>query len=172
MWCNDKIGLNWQHIKISILLKNPKILKKLGTKLSNFHFALTQGTWPLDQSLDATAKRQKEKFILIRLRSWYVAISQSYHSITWILYSAVYGGPSSSSLGSSLSVQSMCSTILQSSSNFSCRFLNPNYFFPIWILIVLTSRNNLKKHSVEIILMISKFLQILGLQPRRVFLDH
>ena len=39
-------------------------------------------------------------------------------------------------------------------SNFSCMFLNPNIFFPIWILIVLiyyiweTPRNKLKKHSV------------------------
>ena len=38
--------------------------------------------------------------------------------------------------------------------NFSCMFLNPNIFFPIWILIVLmyqiweTSRNKLRKHSV------------------------
>ena len=39
-------------------------------------------------------------------------------------------------------------------SKFSCRFLNPNNFFPIWIIIVLffdiweTSRNKLKKHFV------------------------
>ena len=62
-------------------------------------------------------------------------------------------------------------------------FLNPNDFIPIWILIVLiymiweTSRNKLKKHSVtkncsdlslfgQIVLVISKFLQILGLKPR------
>ena len=59
-------------------------------------------------------------------------------------------------------------------------FLNPNNFFPIWILIVLiyyiweTSRDKLKKHSVtkncsdlslfeQIVLVISKILQILGL---------
>ena len=40
-------------------------------------------------------------------------------------------------------------------SNFSGMFLNSNYFFPIWILLVLmhliweTSRNKLKKHSVS-----------------------
>ena len=41
-------------------------------------------------------------------------------------------------------------------SNFSCSFLNPNYFFPIW------------KHSV------SNILRILTLQPwiSNVFLDH
>ena len=39
-------------------------------------------------------------------------------------------------------------------SNFSCMFLNPNIFLPIWIIIVLIyyiweiSRNKLKKHSV------------------------
>ena len=39
-------------------------------------------------------------------------------------------------------------------SNFSCIFLNPNTFFPIWNLIILiyyiweTSRNKLQKHSV------------------------
>jgi len=76
-------------------------------------------------------------------------------------------------------------------SNFSCMFLNPNNFFPIWIVIILiyyiweTSRNKLKKHSVtkncselslfeQIVPVISKFLQILGLQPRtsKVFLDR
>ena len=65
------------------------------------------------------------------------------------------------------------------------------WFFPIWILIFMiyyiweTSRNKLKKHSVtkncsdlslfeQIVLLISNFLQILGLQPRisKVFLDH
>ena len=63
-------------------------------------------------------------------------------------------------------------------------------FFPIWILIFLiyytweTSRNKLKKHSVtkncsdlslfkQIVLMISKFLQIFGLQPLiSKILDH
>jgi hypothetical protein len=32
-------------------------------------------------------------------------------------------------------------------SNFSCRFLNPNYFFPIWIIIWEISSNKLKKHA-------------------------
>ena len=76
-----------------------------------------------------------------------------------------------------------------SSFNFSCRFLNCNHFFTIWIDLMYqiwkTSRNKLKKHSVtknwsdlslfeQIVLVISKFLQILGLQPRisKVFLDH
>ena len=69
---------------------------------------LTHGTWPLDVSTQrqGTAKRQKEKFILIRLRSWYVAISQSYHSITWILCGCVYRCPGDSSLP----VQSLCRT--------------------------------------------------------------
>ena len=61
-------------------------------------------------------------------------------------------------------------------SNFSCMFLNPNNFFPIWIFIVLiyqvweTSRNKLKKHSV------SKNCSDLSLfeQPwiSKVFLGH
>ena len=72
---------------------------------------------------------------------------------------------------------------LISFSNFSCMFLHPNDFFPIWIIIVLffeiseTSRNKLKEHAVtknysdlslfeQIVLVISKCLQILGLQPR------
>ena len=67
--------------------------------------------------------------------------------------------------------------------DFSCMFLNPNIFFPNWIIILLihyiweTSRKKLKKHSVtkncsdlslfeQIVLVISKTLQILGLQPR------
>ena len=74
-------------------------------------------------------------------------------------------------------------------SNFSCRFINPNYFFPISIVLIhsirKTSRNKLKEHSVtknysdlslfeEIVLVLSKILQILGLQLRisKVFLDH
>ena len=61
-------------------------------------------------------------------------------------------------------------------------FLNPNNFFQFQILIE-TSRNKLKKHSVtkncsdlllfeKIVQVISKFLQILGPQPRisKVFL--
>ena len=74
-------------------------------------------------------------------------------------------------------------------SNFSCRFLNPkkisilNYNYSIF-LDQKTFRNKLKKHSVNkncfdlsmlehIVLVISKILQILGLQPRisKVFLD-
>ena len=64
-------------------------------------------------------------------------------------------------------------------SNFSCRFLSPNIFFPIWILIVLiywsceTSSKNLRKYSLsknccskKIVLVIWNFLQLLGLQPR------
>ena len=67
-------------------------------------------------------------------------------------------------------------------SKFSGMFQYPNIFL-IWSLIVLiyyiweTSRNKLKKHSVtencsdlsqfeDIVLVISKFLQILGIQPR------
>ena len=66
-------------------------------------------------------------------------------------------------------------------SNFPCMFLNLDIFFPKWILIVLiyhtwkTSRNKLEKNSVnkkncsdlslfqQIVLVISNFLQILGL---------
>ena len=63
-------------------------------------------------------------------------------------------------------------------SNFSCMFLNPKIFSNLNsncsnLLDLITSRNKFKKHS-EIVLVISKFLQILGLQPRisKVFLDH
>ena len=68
-------------------------------------------------------------------------------------------------------------------SNFSCMFLNPDIFFSNWNSNC-SSRNKLKKHSVAkncsdlslfeyIVLVISKFLQILGLQPRiSSFIDH
>ena len=89
-----------------------------------------------------------------------------------------------------------CGNLLQISpkiyfSNFSCMFLNPNKFFPIWILIVLiywvweTSQGQVKKTFCyqELFWPFTvrtncssdlKKMQILGLQPRisKVFLDH
>ena len=63
------------------------------------------------------------------------------------------------------------------SSLISCKFLNPNIFFPIFsnLLYLRNLQERVKKHSVtkncsdlslleQIVLVISKFLQILGLQ--------
>ena len=108
--------INWFDAMIKLALignisRSQFYLKKKSEetwdKIEQFPFCLNSRELTF-RRLDATAKRQKEKFILIRLRSWYVAISQSYHSITWILYSAVYGGPSSSSLGSKGQLISKC----------------------------------------------------------------
>ena len=64
----------------------------------------------------------------------------------------------------------------KSFSNFSCMFLNPNYFFPVWIIIVLRFEkppvNSVTRNCSDlwlfeqIIQVISKNLQILGRQPQ------
>ena len=61
-------------------------------------------------------------------------------------------------------------------SNFSCRFLNPN-FFPIRIVIVLRFQRKLQEQVQKKFCfknLILNILQILGLKPRisKVFLDH